>query len=434
MHDVLLILPPVGPLHLYTTPEEKLSLVDQKWLRRLTRVPQGALSIASYLEQNGVSTKIFDSRFHLKNLKKDLIQAFKETRSLAGISVFTMHISFALQVSKLVRDGFPGFFMVWGGFHPTLYPEQTASEPLVDAVIDGEGEVPMLHLFEALTKGKSLRTVPSLVFRENNKIVKNPQAKPFNINSLERYRLECLELQHYLIKQSYNPDRKLLGIEYNGSRGCSYDCSFCINRVLPQQHIWRGRKPDKIVTDIQYLKDHYKIKYVFFEEELPFMNRKRSLELAAKIKYLDLQIYANIRADTVHRDKELLVKLRASGWSETSVGAESGSNRMLQYLNKGITVEQTLETAKILNALDVYCLYSFMTDLPTETTDEKLATFKLMRKLTRIHPKSEFIGPQAYRLYPKTAWYDQLVTEGKFKEPSTLREWVTSGLSAYYSR
>ena len=150
MHDVLLILPVVGPPNLYTVPRGSLQGQDLKWYRRLTRVPQGLLSIGSWLEQHGFSVKLFDSRLHLlrgpQGLEDDLRTEIRETRLFVGISVLTMHIAQALEISRVVKEENPNLLVVWGGVHPTLFPEQTAADPLVDFVVQGVGEAPLLGL------------------------------------------------------------------------------------------------------------------------------------------------------------------------------------------------------------------------------------------------------------------------------------------------
>ena len=419
-HGVLLVLPPVGPLDLYAVPEQNLASDRLAWKKRLTRVPQGLLSIATWLHQNSYSVRIFDSRLHLKTLQHDLCKAINETRLYVGISVLTMHIDFALKLNQLVKQVNPNLPVVWGGVHPTLYPEQTAQELSIDYIVQGEGENTLLELAQKLSRKQKPERLNTL-------------GKPFDINLLETPYYEALEIGEYLKKRRYNPDGEVIGIDYNGSRGCCFDCAFCINHVLPQQHVWRGRNPEKIGLDLQHTKERFGVEYVFLEEEYPFANRKRSLLLAEEMKKLNVTWSGNIRADVACHDSALLRVLYESGWRETSIGAESGSNRMLKYLRKGITKEQTLETAKNLNELGVYALYSFMTDLPTETQTEKLETFQLMRRLKRIHPNSEFIGPQAYRLYPKTEWYETEKQAGRFQEPESLQGWVSSGLAEYYA-
>jgi radical SAM superfamily enzyme YgiQ (UPF0313 family) len=421
MQDVLLVLPPVGPLDLYAVDESRLAPERLFWKRKLTRIPQGLLSIATWLNQNGFTAQIFDSRLHLATLERDLTAAIKQTKLYVGISVYTMHIDFALKLNALIKNVNPNLAVVWGGVHPTLYPEQTAEEKSIDYVVQGEGENPLLELAQSLDK-KQIH--PKL----------NQLGKSFNVDLLTSPYYDALEMPFYLKKRRYNPDGEVVGLEYNGSRGCSMSCAFCINRVLEQQRVWRGRNPTKIGEDLQIAKDRFHFEYVFLEEEYPFANWGRSFKLAEEMKKLNVSWYGNIRADMVCRDAGLLKALYASGWRETSVGAESGSNRMLSYLKKGITVEQTVQTAETLNKLGVYALYSFMTDLPTESEQERQDTYRLMRKLKRIHPQSEFIGPQVFRPYPRTSLYDVEVKAGRFVEPQSLDEWISSKLTEFYAQ
>lgn len=429
MTDILLIQPVVGPVDLYVTPYDKLPIDRQTWFKRLTRIPQGLLSTATWLEQHGFSVRVFDARLHLLNggtpqesLTKDLIREIKQTRLYVGLSVLTMHIPQALRIAELIRSVNPHLPIVWGGVHPTLYRDQTLNDPLVDAVVQGDGEHACLTLAKTGVSHKEY-----------------VKTQPFDPNLLKTPRYETLnfpgqDFSKYLIKQSFNPNSEVRGIDYNGSRGCSYGCAFCINSVIPQNRVWRPRSSQKIYADLAYAKEKFNIEYVFFEEEFPFLNPKRSIELARLLKPLNLKFYGNMRADYGVAHYDSLEALRDAGWTETSIGAESGSDRMLDYINKGFRSEEIEHIASFLNDLDIYGLYSFMKDLPTETIDEKLATNRLMARLKRIHPKSEFIGPQVYRPYPGTPWHKESVAKGEFKEPTNLREWVTSGLCDYYAQ
>lgn len=430
-HDVLLVNPVVGPEDLYVTPYHKLSVDRQIWFKRLTRIPQGLLSIASWLKQHGYTTKIFDSRLHLLNggsptesLINDLRKEVENTRLFVGLSVLTMHIPQALMIAGLIRKVNNALPIIWGGVHPTLYPQQTIKDNLCDCVVIGDGEVPCLQI----AKNPSAYT---------KKVV---ESKPFNPNMLETPFYDALnfstqDFNVYLKRHSFNPNEEVRGIEYNGSRGCSFNCAFCINSVVPQNKIWRARTAKKVYEDLCFIKKRFDVEYVFFEEEFPFLNHKRNAELIKLLSPLKLKFYANMRADYISKTaSDELLGLRDMGWRETSVGAESGSDRVLKFLNKNVTVNDLTRTSHVLNMLDVYALYSFMTDLPTETNTEKLATFTLMRKLKANHKKCEFIGPQTYREYPATPWHRQRVLNGEVKEPQSLREWVTSGLSDFYAQ
>jgi anaerobic magnesium-protoporphyrin IX monomethyl ester cyclase len=198
--------------------------------------------------------------------------------------------------------------------------------------------------------------------------------------------------------------------------------------------MWRGRKPSLVFDDLCTAREQLGVNYIFFEEEYPFVDLQRGLTLARYMKDLDVPWYANVRADLAADNFTYLKELYGCGWRETSIGVESGSQRVLDLLAKGITVEQAVQAAENLASLGVYALYSFMTDLPGETEAEKMCTYRLMRRLKHVHPQSEFIGPQVYRLYPKTKWYNSLVQSGLFVEPSSVEDWVCSGKALFYAQ
>ena len=114
--------------------------------------------------------------------------------------------------------------------------------------------------------------------------------------------------------------------------------------------------------------------------------------------------------------------MRSSGWRETVIGVESGSNNILYQLRKGITAEQTIQAAEILSELDLYAQYSVMFLLPHETRNDRKLTYALIKILKCIHSKSFIVGPQPFRPYPDSDLYRYCLGQG-LMEPKTFREW-----------
>lgn len=429
MTDVLLILPPLGVPELYTKPESKLDFESYKWKIRLTRVPQGLLSIGTFLHNLGYDIDILDCRLHYTNGREDFLSVLKKRSKdvgiLVGISVMTDQIPIVLEIINTIKKTNPNVPIVLGGIHPTLYSKQTCKDDNVDFVITGDGEYPMAELVKALDEGRSYKNIKGLTYKENHHVITNPISKPFDIQELGVPAYHLLEMENYLTKIPFYSEEKTIGLEYNSSRGCPYNCSFCVNKILPQNRVWRCKTADQVIDDLHILKDRYKFDYLFFEEENPFTNVKRTFEIAENLIKDDFNICycGNIRADVVvNTPKNILETMRKSGWCETSIGAESGSNAVLSYLRKGITIDQTLRAAKILDKLDVYALYSFMIFLPHETRHDRELTYALMKKIKQIHSKSMFIGPQPYRPYPGSDLYIDCLSAG-LSEPKTFRGW-----------
>lgn len=141
---------------------------------------------------------------------------------------------------------------------------------------------------------------------------------------------------------------------------------------------------------------------------------------------LDIRWFANVRADYFnerHVSDELLKKARDAGAAYLGVGAESGSERILDLICKDITVEQILFTAKQMNKHNIVASYSFIIGIPSETKEEMLQTVGLMRKIKEVCPHSIFSGPQVLRPYPGGSLYDLCVTSG-YHSPDSLEGWA----------
>lgn len=429
MADVLLIQPPVGPADFYTKPESKLDYKSYRQKTRITRVPQGSLSIGTVLHNLGYDVDIFDCRLHYTNGREYCLNMLgeraKNTKLLIGISVMTSYIAQVLEIMDAIKKVSPTVPIVLGGIHPTLFPQQTCRHDNVDFVIAGDGEHPMSELVKAMDKGGSYKDIEGLTYKENHRIISNPIGKPFDIRESPVPAYHLLEIGNYLTWIPYYVEEKTIGLEYLISRGCPYQCAFCSNKILPQNRIFRYKPAHQVIKELHILKDKYKFDYLYLEDDNPFIDMGNCLEIAKQLirDNFNIRYLANIRVDTlVNTPKSTLEIIRKSGWCETVVGVESGSNNVLSYLKKGFTVEQTLQAAKILNELDIWAIYNVMDCIPRETRDERKQTYALMKKLRQIHRKSQLVGPHHFRPFPGSELYQDCL-EGGLMETETFQGW-----------
>ena len=133
-----------------------------------------------------------------------------------------------------------------------------------------------------------------------------------------------------------------------------------------------------------------------------------------------------VRADYINSkliDDEFLANLKKSGCCLLSFGAESGSEKILEKIQKDITVDQILNSAKQCLRHDIIPQYSFMVGLPTETKEDMKQTIKLIDKLIKLSPKVQILGPQAFRPYPGSVLYQECLKAG-WLPPKSLEEWA----------
>jgi len=377
--------------------------------------PLGLLSIGTVLKQYNYDVKIIDFLVEddpIRLLKKEL----DDSVLCVGISVMTPQISSALNISGLIKEIKPDTPVVWGGIHGTLFPEQTIRHPLVDYLILGEGEISFPKLLDYFSGNGELDNVDGLVYKRGDDVVNHPEGKIIDLNYLPI-------LDYFLL----NPKTlKFDSIILNTSRGCPYRCTFCVNVALHNRR-WRHQEPKKVIEELKYLVNDLGYKTVKFQEDNFFVSKERVEKILDGIKENNLKFkwLTNCRVDYFRDDyinDEFLEKLKKVGCYKLMFGAESGSQRMLDYLKKGTNIGQIIKSAELCQKHDISAVYSFMCALPTETREERMKTLELIDKLIVIGDKVNIISPQPYRPYPG----DELARECQelgYKFPKELEDW-----------
>tara|TARA_Y100000310_G_C20518264_1_gene732306 strand:- start:94 stop:1071 length:978 start_codon:yes stop_codon:yes gene_type:complete len=215
-------------------------------------------------------------------------------------------------------------------------------------------------------------------------------------------------------------------ISYQSSRGCPHNCTFCVNRVTNNTR-YRTRSAEKVVEDVEFLVKKYNVGGVIFIDDNFFVKKQRVIDICKGIikKNLKISWIGECRADYFKKglvDEEVLEWCSKAGLTELTIGAESGSKKMLEFMCKGITNEQILHSARICKKYNIVPDYSFIIGLPTEKKEDVLLSLRLVKKLLKMNPNM-LGGINTYRPYPKSEIADLLEKQGKFHPPKTLRDW-----------
>lgn len=393
-------------------------------------IPLGLMCVGSCLFHQGYNVNILDAnnakqaKGFFNKIRQELSNAVR-----VGLSVMSAQIPHALEISKHIRQCDPSIPIIWGGVHPTLYPVQTAKSEYVDFVVKGEGEITSFELLAAIEGGKNFREVKGIAFqdREHQEVIVTDDRELMDMNRLPPIEWQLLEDIRHIGSLREVDKLTLLGIPLQTSRGCPHRCAFCIDPILKQKY--RLRETDLVLRDIERLID-LGVERIYFIDENFFVNKKRVMEIADGIekRALNFQWSGSVRADyfrTNHLNLDLLVKLRRSGCKRVGIGAESGSQKILDKLKKDITAENILNAAELLSEAGISANFSFMIGLPRETADDVKKTLQLIGEITSIDTAFKILGPQIYRPYPGSELYFQCLRLG-MKEPNTLTEWADS--------
>lgn len=393
-----------------------------------TRLPLAALYIGTVLKENGFSVQVIDQR--VDDRWADSLQECLRDRPLwVGISSMTgRQIKWGLEASQIVRRADPTIPIVWGGVHPTILPEQTLAHPLVDMVAVGEGEITALELSQALRQGgpgADLSRVAGLVWKRSGEIVYNAPRSFIPMDELPPLDYGLIEIEPYVLSEV--PGERSLQI--TTSRGCPMKCGYCYLTVVPDGRRYRAESPGRTVEHIERIMRLFNLNAVHIIDDEFFTQRKRARRVCELIveRGLELTLRTNCRVDYIDRmDMDDLRLFRRAGFKHFYLGAESGNDRVLEFITKGVTREQIVRANHKLKEAEISPKFSFMGGFPTETVAEVKDTMRLMVALVHENPDAYTTPVQLYSPYPGTALYDYCVQTGAAM-PQTLEGWTESG-------
>lgn len=379
------------------------------------RPPLGLGYVAAYLEKYGHRTKIIDL-YHFgggllaanpgvtqeepfNQLSIDLdseIRSFQP--DLIGMSIHTMSFYAASELAREFKKKYPAIPLICGGPHATVLPETIPSD--FDHVIMGEGEYATLDVVEGRARD---RFVPGI--------------RPKNLDDLP------WPDYGWFVDKPYNWKLGIFGhkdlepvISLNTTRGCPFPCRFCVVCFASGREC-RAISPDVLVEKIVELKERYGLKGVYFREDNfttigPRLERFCDLMIE---KGMDLKWACESRVDNL--SEPLIERMCRAGCRGLYIGVESGSPRMLEYMEKKEKVEDFLKKFPILHDHGIRTYTTWIFGLPTETREERHLSEMLLERLNPTsYDKFVYIG------MPRSYFYDQLDENDdyEFKEPNGM--------------
>ena len=366
--------------------------------------PNGLLFLAAVLEREGHEVQIYDNVVDGRK-PADIIKDFKP--QLIGYSVLIgTDITMAIIQSEEFKQLLPEVPIVWGNVHPSTTPHQTITENFIDYIVIGAGEVPLVQLVKHLEQGKpELTEIDGLVYKKDGRIfVNEPNSELVNLDELPDPAWHLIDVKKYW------------AASLNTSRGCPFKCTFCYNLAFHSRY--RGDfSAKRIISQVRHLQDTYGIKYIrFFEDNFTF-NRKRLREFCHLVIDNKIKITwdCEARADLSEVDVNLMAK---AGCTAVGLGVESGSPRILDFLKKGVDLEQMQQTFWRMVKRHIIPRIYIMGALPTETVDD----FNQTQALLKAMDNPPYIYMR-YVPYAGTPLFQYCVDHKLIIPPASLREW-----------
>lgn len=329
----------------------------------------------------------------------------KESPDMVGFSVLTFNLLNCMEVSKIVQKCSPRTKICFGGWHPTLYPRETLAFDFVDYIVIGEGEWTFRELVKIYQEKSSpleqeLSGINGLGYKTSDGrfIINPPRAVVTNLDDLPLPAYDLVDATKYshLLACSGHV------VNIMTSRGCPHKCVFCDLRRTP----YRYRTPNNILEEIQFWVKKG-VKEFFIQDDNFTINRRRTIEFCRLLTGADLDIKYKISSRVDYIDDELSEYLRKSGCYRIYFGVESGSQRVLNYLEKGITIQDIKKAFQSAQKFGIDCCAYIMIGVPSETKQDIDMTMQLIKDIKPDHLHCSICTPM-----PKTYLYGKLMEDG----------------------
>jgi anaerobic magnesium-protoporphyrin IX monomethyl ester cyclase len=377
-------------------------------VKEIDNEPKGILLLSSVLKQAGHQVSLVVAT------EEDPVQAALRLKpDVLGYTVYTGPHTWYLELNQRIRAQLPGVYSIFGGPHPTFFPEIIEREG-VDGICIGEGEYATLDLMNALERngdgaagaGVHLTdpAIPNWWFKLNGEIVRNP-LRPL----LTGEELDALPF----------PDRDLLYAAHTQSRrtkikpiitgrGCPYDCAFCFNKAYSdlyggQGRRFRRRSVDSVIRELHEVTSRYDVRFILFMDDTFILQDRWLKEFMARYKAeirragRPLPFWCQVRANLVTEEKIALFK--DAGCVSVSFGLEAGNDHLRNVvLNRNMSREEILDAARILRRHDIAFMTNNMLGLPTGNLETDFETLDL-----NVQCKPAYANVFLFQPYPKTA-------------------------------
>jgi radical SAM superfamily enzyme YgiQ (UPF0313 family) len=360
--------------------------------------PLGTLYVASSILKAGHEVRFLNGAFMTHSEIMNELLSYKP--EAVGIYSTTFGWKKAVSTATEIKKRLKEVFIMVGGPYPIAMQEKCLEDSEhIDAAVTGEGEITAVEILEKLSQGKSLEGIEGVVFRNGEQVVKNPP-RPLltDVNSMPFPARELLGSAKDYIPPPATYKRKPVAVIMT-ARGCNRRCIFCFQIDKQRKSGIRFRSVENVMQEIELcLKQGYReIKFI---DDTFAADYDRAMQIAKEIKKrrLDFTWFASACVHQV--DKPLLKIFKDAGCWAILMGAESGVQKNLNTIRKGITLDQTRRAVKAAKEAGLTVYTPFIFGIPGETFEDGLKTIEFACELNpdiaNFHALTPFPGTEIY--------------------------------------
>ena len=383
------------------------------------RFPLAPLWLGAALGERGEAYRIVDG-----NLDPDpgaTLEAIqRETPiELLGVSVMPgPQMVAAIPVCRAFRSAHPEIPIVWGGYFPSLYPDAALNAGYVDFAVRGQGQRTLADLLETIRAGSGFERIGGLSWKHDGETVHNPERRFEGPDAFPPPDYDRIPADRYLLPTFLGARTGV----HEASVGCPYACSFC-GVVTAYGSREKMESPARTEAILRELQRRFGVDSMQFYDNNFFLGEDHAREQMDRIAPLGMGWWCEARIDALLRYSDAtLQRIERAGARMIFFGAESGSDWVLERMNKKLRAEQTLELAGRLRNTRIVPEFSFVVGNPEDPQRDIEENLVFIRKIKRLHPGAEII----LQHYIPTPQRDRAMYGGvEMAFPATPEEWAT---------
>jgi len=372
--------------------------------------PLGLMYLGAVLRDRGYEVEMFDCAF--REDYSEFEEYMQRVRPpVVGITALITVRKHALVLADIAHRY--GATVIMGGPDPTGIPERylyfknDADEHPVDVVVFDEGELTMVeladHLFQRGDYTRELRDIAGLRLRSEESttdvIATAPRPLIADLDSLPLPARDLVDFEPY--REHWRKAHGYWSLSLINTRGCPYACAWCQKAVFGRTY--RSRSAANSAEEIRLIKETYDPDQLRIVDDITGVNKgwvpKWRDEIVARDAVIPFECLTRVNLAT----EEMLSALKEAGCQKIFFGAESGSQKVLDAMNKGAKVQQIYRAAELCHRLGISTYFFMMVGYLTEEMDD----LKLSAKMLRDTLPDEFSTTIAYPL-PGTTFYEQV--------------------------
>lgn len=387
----------------------------KQWALGQPYPPLGTILAAAVLREAGHEVFLFDSQFsssaeeaapYFEKHRPDIFVVYDDGFNYLTKMCLTNMREAAFRMQEMAKA--KGCTIITSSSDSTDHYEKYLDHQ-ADIIIRGEAEMALLELVNKIAAKQSFEDTEGIVFRSAGKTIVNPKRSvmkeldtlPFPAWDLidgEKYRSVWMEHNGYF------------SLNMATTRGCPYKCNWCAKPIYGNRY--NTRSPEKVVDELLILKEKFRYDHTWFCDDIFGLKPgwvKRFADYAAE-KKLVLHYKIQSRADLLLQETTI-ADLARSGCETVWMGAESGSQKILDAMDKGTKVEQIREATRLLKKHGIRPAFFLQFGYPGETVEDIRSTIDLLNELL-----PEDIGISVSYPLPGTKFYEQVKAELSSKQ------------------